>query len=970
MSDYVLFAVLGLGTGAVYALLGLGLVVEYRSSGVVNFAHGAIAMFVAFAYAELRESGELLLPVVGIPSRIALSDNGLDFWTAFGISLIYAAVLGLAAYGLVFRALRRSPALGKVVASVGLMLLLQSVAVIEFGSSSVFVGPILPNDPVDFLGSTVAADRVLLAGLSLLLATVLVLLYRFTTFGRVTRAAAETEQGARLLGFSVDRIGALNWVLATVLAGVAGVLILPITSLNPGLYTLFIVPALAAALIGRFRNFGVTAIAGLAVGMLQSMVSQFQTDLGWLPDQGVQEAIPLVVILVTIVALGRRLPTRNEGDEGLPPRVGLPRRPWVTACAGVAASIAILPMLSSTYRLAFITSGLAAFLLLSLVVLTGYAGQISLAQAAFAAMGGVFVSKLAVDLSIGFPWSWILGALAAVPIGLIIGLPALRIRGTNLAIVTLAAAVTLDALVLRVPEFSGGTAGSEVPPPELFGISLDIERAQRSVFPSEVFGVFVVIVLALLCVAIANLRGSAAGRRLLALRTNERAAVSLGINVAGGKLYAFALSAFIAGLAGGLLGYRFGVISAEAFGPFVSVNLIAIAFIGGIGRISGAIVAGLLVAVGGVGNVLLGDLIADFRAYTNLVAGVGLLLVSIFNANGISYRMELDARRLGRAFIRRVAPGRAPASVNTRNAELGVPDADNANSEVARTTERLHAEHGPPRLQVSGLSVAFGGVVAVNDVSISVPRGSIVGLIGPNGAGKTTFVDAVTGFVQCRAGRISLEGDDITSLRPHHRVRRGIVRTFQTMELFEDLTAEENLSVAASPAARWGDARELVAPRPIARDDVREVLRLLDIEDVIDSMPTDLPHGRRRLVGVARAVMARPRLLLLDEPAAGLDTTESEHLEQQLRAVARSGIDILLVDHDMRLVLALCDYIYVLDFGRLIAEGAPSSIRGNEDVIAAYLGTLDYRETSTIATRPTASAMPIRDRSATSWHRS
>jgi branched-chain amino acid transport system ATP-binding protein len=247
-----------------------------------------------------------------------------------------------------------------------------------------------------------------------------------------------------------------------------------------------------------------------------------------------------------------------------------------------------------------------------------------------------------------------------------------------------------------------------------------------------------------------------------------------------------------------------------------------------------------------------------------------------------------------------------------------------------------------PLLEVRDLRVTYGGVVAVGGVDLDVPEATVVGLIGPNGAGKTSMIDGLTGYHLPSAGTVSLAGTDITKMRPHLRARRGMVRTFQSVELFDDLTVEENLQVAADDLGVARALRDVFLPAARARarrDDVAWALQVCGLEDIAAARPTEISHGRRKLVGVARALARRPKLVLLDEPAAGLDTEESLELGRRLAAMPSEGVSVLLVDHDMGLVLGICHDIYVLDFGRLIAHGDPAHIRQDPAVLGAYLGS-------------------------------
>ncbi len=403
-----------------------------------------------------------------------------------------------------------------------------------------------------------------------------------------------------------------------------GILVAPITGLDPVTTTLLVVPALAAALVGRLVSFGATVAAALALGMAQSELLLLQDQHAWIPRSGIREAIPLVVILVALaLGAGSTLArARGAGVGHRLPRAGRPRHvgPWAAAGA-LGAGVAVFA-LHGQDRLALDTSLVGALVCLSIVVLTGWSGQISLAQMAFAGVAGFSLSRLTVQAGIPFPVAPLLAAALAAAAGLVVGLPALRARGTSLAVVTLAGGVVVEEAVFKIPVLTGGFGGSPVPAPALFGAQLD---------PSGPgFGLFVVGVLVVAAVTLARVRAGPFGRRLLAVRADERAAAAAGVAVTGTRLRAFALSAWLAGVAGALLGYQQGQLSFGSFGALVSLAYLAVAYLGGIAGIAGALVAGLLLPNGLAFTVL------DLGRYQLLVSGIGLVVVTVLAPGGLT----------------------------------------------------------------------------------------------------------------------------------------------------------------------------------------------------------------------------------------------------------------------------------------------------------------------------------------------
>jgi branched-subunit amino acid ABC-type transport system permease component len=642
MDQVILFAFLGVGSGVAYALTALGLVAIYKGSGVVNFAQGAVAMFSAFCYTSLTSAG-----IGTIPAAV---------FTCLG-----AAAAGVGVYMGIMRPLRSAAPLAQLVATIGILITLSGVAVLLWSTeilSGVIAPSLLPAGTFDFAGATVSVDRFWLLLILAVLVPILWAVFRFTTFGLSTRAVAESERGASLLGFSPTTVAAGNWALGFALAAVAGILIAPISALNVTSLTLMVLPALAAALCGRFSSFGVTAVAGLLIGVGQSLVTRY-SDL-----QGIGSIIPLVVILAAVSINGRRIQQRGTVIIGRPPKAadGRIKLTWIIALPVLV--IGALALVDRPYQAAVTTSMVGVILALSVVVVTGLVGQVNLAPLTFAGVGAFSASWFGENLGLPFPLPILLGAFVAVPLGLVLGLPALRIRGINLAIVTLGAAVAMDAAVIQNYTVSGGTSGRPVPAPSLLGFE----------FPSSsnpfTFGIFVFVVMSIFMLLVSRIRRSGIGRRMLAVRGNERAAAAAGINVAAVKLAAFGISAFIAAAGGAVLAYQFGATTPSNFRAMASLTLVALVFIGGIASVSGAFAAGMLTS-GGIVFVLLNQ-IEGFSHYWDVFAGALLILTVVTQPDGLALKnMELRVaakRRLQRPVsapleVENPVPPRLPPSL-------------------------------------------------------------------------------------------------------------------------------------------------------------------------------------------------------------------------------------------------------------------------------------------------------------------
>jgi sulfate-transporting ATPase len=567
---------------------------------------------------------------------------------------------------------------------------------------------------------------------------------------------------------------------------------------------------------------------------------------------------------------------------------------------------------------AFTVTICIAVILLSIVVLTGYTGQLSLAQFAFAGFGAYVAGRLLATTDIPFLVGVLIGILATIPLGILFGLPAVRTRGINLAIVTLGLGSAVELVLFSNTEYTGGFGGTQIGEPSIFGLNIN-----AAAHPTR-YGLVALACLIVVGIAVANLRRGRAGRRLIAVRTNERAAAALGISVTGAKLYAFAVAGAIAGVGGILYAFRTTSINFAEFTSFTSITMVAYAMIGGIGYLLGPVI-GATLAPGAFSERLLNQIDSGIGKYIPLIGGVSVILLVLVNQNGVVKEQIAQI-----AFIRSKLGGLIPF-LKPREAKPRLLP------QPTKTEVKVESK----ALEVRDLTVKYGGTTAVDNVSLTVKPGQVLGLIGPNGAGKTSLIDAVTGFTRMSPGSsLALDGRDISRWSAVKRARAGMGRSFQSLELFEDSTVLDNLRAASDPRDMVSYLRDIVWPVNVPLPDtVLSTIREFDLEDDLDRIVEDLPYGRRRLLALARAVATQSSVLLLDEPAAGLGDAETAELAHLVRRLAKEwGISVLLVEHDMSFVMSVCDELVVLDFGRQIAAGPPSQVRNDPAVIAAYLG--------------------------------
>lgn len=897
MINFLEFGLLGLATGAIFALLAQGAVLVYRGSGLLNLAQGAFAMVGAYAYYSFHEQAQ-------IPAILSLI-----------LAVLLCAVGGWLMHLLVLRPMRQSSSLTRVVATLGIVVVLQSSAFLIYGQYPKTIKSLIPKHTIFLMSHDrlpIGSDALTIIGIAIVLSAALTYVYRYTSVGRLTSAVAENDVVTSSLGHSPDTVAALNWGLGSALSGLAGILIAPSISLEPTGLVLLVIPALSAALVGGFKSFPVTLIAALILGVSESEITNYVTTPGW------QAAAPFIIVIVILVVRGDGLPLRSFVLDRLP-RVGSGRVHAIPVLIVYAVVLFLIFNSGPDLVQAFVYTISLGVVCLSVVVITGYAGQLSLGQFALAGLAALIGAKF--SLHMPFLLMLLVTVVVTAAIGGILGLPALRTRGATLAIVTLGLGSAIVDLFLLNSDYTGGPGGITPPIPHLFGWNID------PFLNGHRYALFVVTAAFLVSLGVANLRRGVVGRRLLATRSNERGAAALGINVAGSKLYAFTLGSGIAALGGLLLAFDQPTLTFSTYTVFSSVYLVAVVVTAGVSFVVGAPFGALLIAGGVVSQLLNGW--SSVNLYLPLIGGLAVVITLLSAPDG----------QVG-LFAKALAPLANRYARFTHNIMARLPwtGSDSLASDV---DSHLGRDHTPSSvLTVKDLTVRFGGVVAVNGVSLEVRPGEIHGLIGPNGSGKTTLIDAVTGFVRSE-GEVTLGKKSLVGRPARLRAKAGLSRSFQSLELFSDLSVEENLAVAAETPRVWRYVTDLFRPGKIRLSaNALEAMRQFQLEGSRHSLPEEVSFGQRKAIAIARAVAGRPDILLLDEPAAGLGDSEARELADLVVRIAHEwGIGVLLVEHKVDLVLAISDRLTVLQEGKVLTTGEPNSVLTDPRVVAAYLGS-------------------------------
>jgi ABC-type branched-subunit amino acid transport system ATPase component/ABC-type branched-subunit amino acid transport system permease subunit len=897
-------ALLGVVTGLQYGLLGLGIVLVFKANRFVNFTHGQLGILAAAFLAK------------------AVLVWDLPYWVAVPIALAFAGLTGAVVERIVVQRLFNASRLVLVLATIGVSQLLL-VGTLK-GPLHVDAGVLVQEGYPSPFNLTWRVGQIVLIGSQVLtlvvaplLAIALALFFARTSTGKAIRAAASNPDAARLAGISVRRVSLIAWVAAGVLSGLTAILLAPsqptidVSALGPGL----LFRGLAAALAGGLTSLPIAFGAGVALGVAE------QTAFWNLPRSGVSDITVLVFVLVAVVIRRRALAgTARRGDDVVaaePSRQPLPERLRTSLLAPnlgrfgwaalliAAAVLPLLPGLATQEKAVLLTFMLCyALVALSLTLLTGWGGQVSLGHFALLGAGAYAAAKAGDGWGWGVPAVLMFAGLAAALLAMVIGIPALRFPGLVLAVTTLGVALAAPAWLFRQTWVSEGSTGN--------ASYLDVHMPGIGDVATPRGKYYVALVVVLLALgALRSLRHSGVGRAIIAVRDDERTAAAHGITPAAVKVLALGLSGFLAGVAGGLWASVQGNFSFQSFSPAMSVTMLAAVIVGGLGTLHGPLLGTFAVWAWPY-------LVPDANTFVirTLSSGTLLLVIVLIAPGGVAAILERGrVALLGRLAKR--TPDRGPDPLLTETP-----------------------------LEVSEVGISFGGLRALGGVTLNVQRGEIVGLIGGNGAGKSTLMACVSGHLRPDAGQVHVFGRDVTDLAPEYRPYLGVARSFQDANLYPGLTVLETVLVAVDRTDRAGTIGSLSsAPWTRAGERrkqkvARAALARVGLADRADTKIGELSTGMRRLCDLGCVLATRPALVLLDEPTAGIAQREVEQFGALIRLLRDElGCAVLVIEHDMPLLMSLCDRIYALEQGRVIAEGTPDEVRADPRVIASYLGT-------------------------------
>lgn len=919
--------VTGVVYGLIYAALASGIVLLYRSTGVINFAQAELGAFCA--------------ALVGL----MVQRYHAPYLVAFVLAVIAGVVCGLIVESVVIRRLFEAPRIVLFISTLGVGVLLRlavtSLPKIDKGGS--YPLPFKLSKAIKVAQNFELREReILVLVLVPVLIALLGLVLTRTRLGLAIRSSADNPDTARLYGVSAKRTSRVVWAISGGFGAISAILTMPMKGLSAstliagteGFSAELLVLSLLVALIARMRSIPVTIIAGIGVGIAEQLVRRAVGR-----NTGLTYLYVFFAVLAVVLILGRsKGRIVEEGNWTLSGRIApIPEhlksiwwvrhlnRMGMSTLFGLAALVPVV--VSRPSKLLLLTQiFIFAMVALSVTLLTGWAGQLSLGQFAFVGLGGMTMAGLYLGHPIpllhgSYKLPWItatiigtaFGALAAI----LVGIPALLVRGLMLAVVTLAFASMSSEWLLRQKFFTNGkTTLNSLPKPRIGPLDFTNRKS---------FYYLCLVSMVLAALLVSHLRKTGVGRSIIAVRENEDMAAASTVSGTRAKLVAFAVAGGISALAGCLLvTQKSGFEPATEFVPLASITVVSMAIIGGLGSISGSV-------LGAIWLLGIPAMFGYSKFVSLLTSGIGLLLLLMYLPGGLMQLVNVVRDQLLRFAATRVPeqappPRRGLAIVPTR---ATVPAA------------------GLPWLSTQGVTVRFGGLLAVQDVNIRVDKGEIIGLIGANGAGKSTLMNAISGFVPS-TGRIEVMGREVNTMSSRQRHSLGLGRGFQAARLYPDLSVRETVLVALEARKKSLLLPSLLALPPSPRversrrAEASEIVDFLGLGRYADQLTVNLSTGTRRIVEFACLLAVAPKVILFDEPTGGVAQRETEAFGPLIRRLQRElDAAVVLIEHDMPLVMSVSDRVYCLEAGSVIAEGTPAMIRRDPRVIATYLGTDD-----------------------------
>ena len=943
--------VLGVINGLTIGLLAVGFVMVFRANRFLNLAH-----------AQLGAVSALLLAKV-------VNDWNWGWWESFFACVTVGIVVGLFVEKFAVSVVRRRSR-----APVRLMIL--TIGVSDILLAITYIPGLTPTSQAPYpqpFTSHVTVGGVVLSGMDLLTVIavpgllILLTLFWRTSLGRQIRAAANNPDAARLCGISVSRVSLIVWGIAGGLSALSAIFSGPTTSSftseAAGPYLLML--TMGAAAIGAFVSIPAAVGGGVFLGVL------YQYVLAETTNAGTAELVLFVAILIVILLRGRAIARAFTAEGAAVPdlrglRVPLSLRnskfvKWIPRIAVFAALLLAaffphLPYFSQPGNQFLLTLVLMYALIgVSLTILVGWSGQISLGSFALVGVGAFLCARWAGDSGWNIVDILVVTGLAGAASSVAIGIPALRVRGVTLAVVTLGFAVIAPDWLFQQAWFVGSTPFTTLVNPTVVLPGVGHLDSQLDLY----YVALVVLIVTVL--ATRNLRRSALGRLTIAVRDNERASSTLGVRPALVKLRVFGVSGFIAASAGAFWAQTWQSINPSQFTADASIAVLALPVIGGIGSLGGAVAAAVLLYMGTffIGphvSGLLGS-VGQNVGFLLLIGGVSVVGTMITYPNGLAgAAQEYWQRVLDRRAARMAEgiPGVAEDSTD-QNVQEAVDRGDKpvapGGSGALRTLTFLREQPSKPAgsdaaLEVTDIVVHFGGIRALDCTNLAVGSREVVGLIGPNGAGKTTLMNVVSGLIRPDAGSIRVFGFELVAHAPQRRAQLGVARSFQDANLFSGLTVLETVQLAVARTSRTYLLPTMLSSPGTRNKEKAQRERALELVDAFGlglwahRHTMELSTGMRRICDLVVQVATEPRLLLLDEPTAGVAQREAEMFGPLVRNIHQQlGCSVLVIEHDMPLLMGLCDRICALDSGRVISTGTPQEVREDPAVMASYLGT-------------------------------